>query len=56
MNRRMQLSGVMIALFTSEQMYAQSFGAGNQEMSPRGLALLILAGIFILYKLLGIRL
>ena len=56
MNRRKLLTAVVITLSSSVTVFAQNFGSHSQEMSPRGLALLMLAGIFILYKLLGIRL
>jgi hypothetical protein len=56
MNRRVFASAVMVLLSVSVTVSAQGFGSGNQELTPRGLILLILVGIFVLYKLLGSRL
>ena len=55
MNRRALLSAVTVLLFVSTTVSAQTFGSGSQELTPQGLILLILLGVFILYKLLGSR-
>ena len=55
MNRRASAGAVAAIFSMSAQLHAQGFGSGGQELTPRGLALVILAGIFILYKLLGSR-
>lgn len=48
--------GAVAAVFSiSNQLLAQTFGSGSHELTPRGLVLVILGGIFILYKLLGSR-
>ena len=55
MKRRALVGAVAAAFSISDQLQAQSFGSGGQELTPRGLALVIIGGIFILYKLLGSR-
>ena len=55
MNRRASVGALAALITTLQPLQAQTFGSGSQELTPRGLALVIIGGVFILYKLLGSR-